>query len=186
MHAGSERIPNAVPILSAKQIATLRLVQCNLTSKEIARLRGLSRYAIDAQIERAMQQIGATSRIDAARWVMQHVPGPYERFVYEAQPLAALGFAPPISASTEQPVPQFEDGVAEAPAFYVPPFESAPAWSRLRVAETDHALKPATILWLIPSIAFAVLSILFTLLMVGEKATEWADEHLPSYRSTNP
>ena len=68
-------------VLTQKQATTLRLAYCHLTSKEIARLRGVTRFAIDAQIERAMQQLGVATRIDAARWAMQHIPGPYERII---------------------------------------------------------------------------------------------------------
>lgn len=186
MSSGSSPSPGKKPPLSSKQVATLRLVQCNLSSKEIARLQGVTSYAIDAQIERAMQRLGLPSRNEAARWVMSHVPGPYERFVYEAQPLAALGHLPSIHGSPDRQDHMIEDGVAEASASYVAPFDLLSDPLRPSAMETRHALKPATLLWLIPVIAFVTLCILVTLLVVGERASSWADKHLPSYRTTNP
>ncbi len=178
--------PSKRTVLSSKQITTLRLVQCNLSSKEIARLQGVTSYAIDAQIERAMQRLEVSSRNAAARWVMNHVPGPYERFVYEAQPLAALGHLPSIHGLPDRQDHMIEDGVAEAPASYVAPVEILSDPFRSLGMETRHALKPATLLWLIPVIAFVTLCVLVTLLVVGERASVWAYKHLPSYRSTTP
>ncbi|NWM25165.1 helix-turn-helix transcriptional regulator, partial [Escherichia coli] len=53
--------------LTAEQAEVLRLVQQNLSSKEIARLLGISKSAIDQRLDRARQVLGASSRREAAR-----------------------------------------------------------------------------------------------------------------------
>lgn len=45
--------------LTAEQVEVLRLVQQNLSSKEIARLLGISKSAIDQRLDRARQVLGA-------------------------------------------------------------------------------------------------------------------------------
>lgn len=55
-------------LLSAKQKEALELVAFeHLSSKEIARRLSLSKYAVDARLERAAAVLGASSRDEAAR-----------------------------------------------------------------------------------------------------------------------
>jgi DNA-binding CsgD family transcriptional regulator len=53
--------------LTAEQIEVLNLVRQNLSSKEIARLLGISKSAVDQRLDRARQVLGASSRREAAR-----------------------------------------------------------------------------------------------------------------------
>jgi len=53
--------------LTAEQIEALNLVRQNLSSKEIARLLGISKSAVDQRLDRARQVLGAASRREAAR-----------------------------------------------------------------------------------------------------------------------
>jgi DNA-binding CsgD family transcriptional regulator len=53
--------------LTAEQIEALRLVGENLSSKEIARLLGISKSAVDQRLDRARLALGASSRREAAR-----------------------------------------------------------------------------------------------------------------------
>ena len=173
------------PQLSPKQIAVLRLVQCQLTSKEIALRRGGSSYAVDALIERAMQQLGVASRMEAARWVMQNVPGPYERFVYEAQPVAGWSLpAASIEPSDQSSEPE-EAGVAEAIAVYTPPNWASAERTRQGDWRDPGTISPRMRLALIPAAAFFTLAIAFTLLAAGLAASDWANRNLAPYQQVN-
>lgn len=172
-------------LLSAKQIAVLRLVYCNLTSKEIGRKRGVSSYAVDALAERAMQQLGVASRMEAARWVMQNIPGPYERFVYEAQPVAGWGPPTATSASSDRPSLPDEAGVAEAIAAYTPPNWAIEERPRQRDWRDPGTIGPRMRLALIPAAAFLTLAIAFTLLAAGMAASDWANRNLAPYQQAN-
>ncbi len=169
--------------LTQKQATTLRLAYCHLTSKEIARLRGVTRFAIDAQIERAMQQLGVATRIDAARWAMQHIPGPYERIIYELQPLAAAPVTPSITNPPNERWDTGGDGLAEAVALYEPPTRFPSDVRHWRWGNPDD-LKPMARIWMIPLLAFGTLAIVFTLLAMGQAASQWVDRNLPAYRQS--
>lgn len=177
--------PSGPRLLSSKQIAVLRLVQCNLTSKEIGRRRGVSSYAVDALIARAMQQLGVASRMEAARWVMQNVPGPYERFVYEAQPVAGWSLpAASIEPSDQTSEPE-ETGVAEALAVYAPPIWASAEEPRRIDWREPGTIGPKMRLALIPAAAFFTLAIAFTLLSAGVAASEWLNRNLAPYQQAN-
>lgn len=172
-------------LLSAKQVAVLRLVQCNLTSKEIGRHRGVSSYAVDALIERAMQQLGVGTRMEAARWVMRNVPGPYERFVYESQPIVGWGpLAAPTEALVQTSVAE-EVGVAEAIALYAPPTWDSSEVPQRRDWWSPDSIGPVVRLALIPATAFFTLAIAFTLLAAGLAASDWVTRNLPSNHQAN-
>lgn len=172
-------------LLSPKQIAVLRLVYCNLTSKEIGRQKGVSSYAVDALIERAMQRLGAANRMEAARWVMQHIPGPYERFVYEVQPVAGWGLpAASIELSDQSSEPE-EAGVAEAIAAYTPPNWESEERTRQRDWRDPGTIGPRMRMALIPAAAFLTLAITFTLLAAGMAASDWANRNLAPHQQAN-
>ncbi len=54
----------------------LRLVYNHLTSKDIARRLGVSPHTVDMRLRTAMKVLGVTTRIDAARVLMQDEHGP--------------------------------------------------------------------------------------------------------------
>lgn len=58
--------------LTEPQRACLRLVHQHMSSKEIAQLLDVSPSAIDKRIERAVMQLGASSRFHAARLLALH------------------------------------------------------------------------------------------------------------------
>ncbi|NIJ63203.1 DNA-binding CsgD family transcriptional regulator [Sphingomonas leidyi] len=80
--------------LTAEQVEVLRLVQQNLSSKEIARLLGISKSAIDQRLDRARQVLGASSRREAARIYAGLEPG-YDRITRDP---AALVYPAPATA----------------------------------------------------------------------------------------
>ncbi len=86
--------------LTEGQKACLRLVDEHHTSKEIARLLGISPFTVDQRLDAARRKLGAASRKDAAKIFAGIEEGTIsEPFVYEAQRLEAAGFtdisAPP-------------------------------------------------------------------------------------------
>lgn len=54
----------------------LRLVYNHMTSKDIARVLGVSPHTVDMRLRTAMKVLGVTTRIDAARVLMQEEHGP--------------------------------------------------------------------------------------------------------------
>lgn len=173
----------SIPI-SAIQIATLRLVYCGLSSKQIARRLGTSPHTIDARASRAARSLGLQDRGEAARWVMSNVAGPYERLIYELMAVAPR--LPSIATpAPDEPIVAVRSGVAEVPAAYVaPPAQLSGTVLPWRWGNPDD-VGPLTRTWLIPVLAFLTLAIVFTLLAMGERASHWADENLPSYRTSN-
>jgi len=70
----------ALDQLTDAQRECLRLVYARHSSKEIAEIVGVSPSAVDKRIERAVQQLGVTSRIAAARMLVASEGGAtYER-----------------------------------------------------------------------------------------------------------
>lgn len=180
-------MPNPVkplPLLTATQVATLRLVYCGLTSKQIARRLGTSHYTIDERTRRSVHRLGLSDRGEAARWAMAHVPGPYERLVYELLAIAPRRPSAATLAMSNDATIGLAEGVAETQAVYFPPSE------RL-VAETRHwnwgnpdDLSPIKRAGLILVFAFLILAIVFTLLAMGEKASDWASQNLPEFHNS--
>lgn len=72
------------PELSEGQIACLRLVDEHRTSKEIARILGISPYTVDQRLNLARKKLNAASRIEAAR-IFAEREGIYEPLVYQSQ-----------------------------------------------------------------------------------------------------
>lgn len=70
--------------LTDGQRRCLRLVRQHKTSKEIARILGISRFTVDQRVERACQMLGAGKRTEAALILEKFYDWPVsERFVYE-------------------------------------------------------------------------------------------------------
>jgi DNA-binding CsgD family transcriptional regulator len=76
------------PDLTEGQINCLRLVSQNYTSKEIARLLGISPFTVDQRLDAARKKLSATSRTDAARRFTELSSGEiYEPLVYDPDAL---------------------------------------------------------------------------------------------------
>lgn len=79
---------NDNPELSEGQKACLRLVDDHHTSKEIARILGISPFTVDQRLDAARRKLKAASRKDAAKIFAAMEQGSIsEPFVYEAQRL---------------------------------------------------------------------------------------------------
>ena len=72
------------PELTEGQIACLRLVDEHRTSKEIARILGISPYTVDQRLSLARKKLGASSRIEAAR-LFAEVENISQPLVYQSQ-----------------------------------------------------------------------------------------------------
>jgi DNA-binding CsgD family transcriptional regulator len=59
----------AIELLTPRERECLRLVDQHLTSKEIARQLGISKYTVDTHLDNARQRLGVDTRYDAARLV---------------------------------------------------------------------------------------------------------------------
>lgn len=171
-----------VASLSEKQRNSLRLTYHRKTSKEIAKLAGVTPYAIDAQIERAKQRLGVTSRIEAAELVMRYAPVPYERLIYELPNVAEHRQTESDRFSPEGPAPQDAFELAEAHAAYVPPrLDLSGGSGRVPWGRPDD-LSPIARALLIPAAAFIIVSIVLTLIAAGEQGSKWASRVLPAYQ----
>ncbi len=84
--------------LSERQKDCLRLVAAHLTSKEIARQLGVSRFTVDQRLDTARRTLGVSSRKEAALLFARFESSDgtiSERFVYEPHALASRpDFAP--------------------------------------------------------------------------------------------
>jgi DNA-binding CsgD family transcriptional regulator len=80
--------------LTEGQKACLRLVDDHHTSKEIARILGISPFTVDQRLDAARRKLQAASRKDAAKLFAAIEGGTIsEPLVYEARRLEAAGFA---------------------------------------------------------------------------------------------
>lgn len=87
------------PELTEGQKACLRLVDDHHTSKEIARILGISPFTVDQRLDAARRKLQAVSRKEAAKLFAAIESGSIsEPLVYEALRLEAAGF-PNISAT---------------------------------------------------------------------------------------
>lgn len=79
---------NDIAELTEGQKACLRLVDDHHTSKEIARILGISPFTVDQRLDAARRKLNAASRKDAAKlFAAMEQGGISEPFVYEAQRL---------------------------------------------------------------------------------------------------
>jgi DNA-binding CsgD family transcriptional regulator len=171
--------------LTAIQIATLRLVYCGLSSKQIARRLGTSPHTIDARAARAARNLGLPDRGAAARWVMANMPGPYERLIYELMAVAPRLPSAATFSSPNDALIGLSEGVAEIHAAYVPPSNLLREEVRSWKWGNPDEVRPLTRAGLILILAFLILAIVFTLLAMGERASDWARENLPNYSQAN-
>ena len=174
-----------VASLSEKQRTSLRLTYLHQTSKEIAKLAGVTPYAIDAQIDRARQRLGVGTRVEAAELVMLHSPGPYEQLIYGSSYVAPVAGPEPQTLLPDDAAGQDEVEVAEQRSVYTPPSGTLTERIDRRPWERPDDLNPFNRAWLIPAAAFLILAIVFTLLMVGEQASRWATRVLPAYQTSS-
>jgi DNA-binding CsgD family transcriptional regulator len=80
--------------LTEGQKACLRLVDDHHTSKEIARILGISPFTVDQRLDGARRKLNAASRKDAAKlFAAFERANVSEPLVYEPQRLEAAGFA---------------------------------------------------------------------------------------------
>jgi DNA-binding CsgD family transcriptional regulator len=89
-----EKQGHGIDQLSAAQVETLRHVFAHRSSKEIARIMGVSPHTVDERVRRAIRLLGVTSRIEAARIVESAASEPYQPLIYQAPQLggAALTY----------------------------------------------------------------------------------------------
>lgn len=84
--------------LSAAQVETLQHVFAHRSSKEIARIMGVSPHTVDERLRRAIRLLGVQSRIEAARLVAGNTASSaYQPLIYQPSELA-----PGSDASDEQ------------------------------------------------------------------------------------
>ncbi len=85
--------PDVRQELTDGQKACLRLVDDHHTSKEIARILGISPFTVDQRLDAARRKLNAPSRKDAAKIFAMMEHNISEPFVYEAQRLETAGFS---------------------------------------------------------------------------------------------
>jgi DNA-binding CsgD family transcriptional regulator len=80
--------------LTEGQKACLRLVGHHHTSKEIARILGISSFTVDQRLDHARRKLNAANRKDAAKtFAVMELNGISEPFVYETQRLEQKMFS---------------------------------------------------------------------------------------------
>ena len=86
--------------LSAAQVETLQHVFAHRSSKEIARIMGVSPHTVDERLRRAIRLLGVNSRIEAARLVAGNAsPSAYQPLIYQPSELAPSSNAPDEQAA---------------------------------------------------------------------------------------
>jgi DNA-binding CsgD family transcriptional regulator len=75
--------------LSAAQVETLQHVFAHRSSKEIARIMGVSPHTVDDRLRRAIRTLGVTSRIEAARIVAERTGDRPQPLIYQASQLVS-------------------------------------------------------------------------------------------------
>jgi DNA-binding CsgD family transcriptional regulator len=86
------------------QRACLRFVFMHFSSKDIARELGISPHTVDQRIRVAIQQLGVTSRVEAARLLAaSEGAAPYQSTIYQSPHIAASPQTQPHTASANAP-----------------------------------------------------------------------------------
>lgn len=86
--------------LSAAQVETLQHVYAHRSSKEIARIMGVSPHTVDERLRRAIRILGVQSRIEAARLVAGTIsPSAYQPLIYQPSELVSGSNAPDEQAA---------------------------------------------------------------------------------------
>ncbi|WP_019833043.1 helix-turn-helix domain-containing protein [Sphingomonas sp. PR090111-T3T-6A] len=110
--------------LTEPQREALRLVARGFESKEIARILGISPYAVDTRVTRAVRILGATGRKEAARQLSAFEESTYEPLVYEP-PYADIPPSPrhaePDTTWVRQQETDRGNRMQEELALYIPP-----------------------------------------------------------------
>ncbi|MBC7505477.1 MAG: helix-turn-helix transcriptional regulator [Sandarakinorhabdus sp.] len=133
--------------LTEGQRDCLRLVYNHMKSKDIARILGLSPHTVDMRLRTAMRTLGVTSRIEAARMLVQKesggetTPDTYQPLIYQAPDVAvtadpATMQSPALDGGSETGSPIYSDSRSET-AFSpgIDPLVNGPP--RLTIASVD-------------------------------------------------
>ncbi len=96
MMTNAHDVPPLSPVaqLTDGQRDCLRLVFNHQTSKDIARILGVSPHTVDMRLRTSMKVLGVTSRIEAARLLVQEETGlsippePYQPLIYQPSDMA--------------------------------------------------------------------------------------------------
>jgi DNA-binding CsgD family transcriptional regulator len=87
-------LPPELGLLTDGQRDCLRLVYNHMTSKDIARVLGVSPHTVDMRLRTAMKTLAVGSRIEAARLLVQHeaggevMPDSYQPLIYHTPDVA--------------------------------------------------------------------------------------------------
>lgn len=116
---------------------------------------------------------------------MANMPGPYERLIYELMAVAPRLPSAATFSSPDDALIGLSEEVAEIHAAYVPPSYLLRDEGRPGKWGNPDEVRPLTRAGLILILAFLMLAIVFTLLPMGERASDWARQNLPEYAKTN-
>lgn len=97
---------DALARVTEGQRACLRLVLHHMSSKEIARALGISRHTVDQRLKLAMRELGATSRVEAAkRFAALAGAAEHQSLACQSPDIEASGVSPSLAAfPRERPV----------------------------------------------------------------------------------
>lgn len=158
---GPQPLPAELANLTDGQRDCLRLVYRHMTSKDIARILGVSPHTVDMRLRTAMKVLSVASRIEAARLLVQEeaggevLPDAYQPLVYHAPDVApgpeTPNLASPGSSGSDDSahhIPSFSfNPVVGLPASGPPrlagtsvPFETVHPSSGTGAAVTDHGI----------------------------------------------
>ena len=105
---GVERVvDDRISTLTEAQRIVLRLVWQGFESKDIARQLGVTHFAVNRRIERAIEILQLRNRKEAARALAQHEGAMCERIAWEPIPLAHPDESPDAGASAGNGRPGF-------------------------------------------------------------------------------
>lgn len=96
--APSTITPEQFDRLTAGQRTCLRMVHQRLTSKDIARELSISPHTVDQRLRQAIDLLGVSSRVEAARAFAAHEGEQYQSLIYQAPYIADRPPAPPMPA----------------------------------------------------------------------------------------
>lgn len=101
----AEQLEAAIASLTERQRLELRMTARGHESKTIAPVVERSQYTVDKDLEKAMAILGARSRFEAARWLVDYEDGRYESLVYEPQGLPPPSQSGNLAASVAMQQP---------------------------------------------------------------------------------
>ena len=107
--------------LTDRQKEILLLVYQRLSSKEIGRRLGISPKTVDAHLQTARQQLGCSTRIQAARVYWESLPR--ERF-----PMSEMHQGVPDGGTAQEEGPTGENSVFQPPKSHWPDFHGRTPW----------------------------------------------------------